>query len=352
MEYLLNNNKYIENLKEYSSFPIKWEELNNKVIMITGATGLVGRFLIDLIMYKNINDGIDCKIVAIVRNKEKAELLFKDYLLDENFEILVNDVINEINYVKKVDYIINAASNTHPIQYATEPVSTITTNVLGTYNLLNFACQKNVKKFVFISSFEVYGNVINKKEISENDFGSVDCTVLRSCYPESKRLSESLCEAFSEEYKINTSIIRLSRVFGPTMNMESSLSTAQFLKNGLQKKDIVLKSDGTQMYSYNYVGDAVIAILIALLKGKDKEAYNVSDSKFDLSLKDFANVIASHCKTKIIFDTPNNVEKKGFSNSTMTILNSNKIKKLGWKVNKDVKKRIEETIDILNLQNE
>lgn len=347
---LLDNDKYIKNLQEYSNYHINWEKLNKKIIMIAGATGLIGRYLIDLIMYKNINDGLDCTIIAIGRNKKKCKNLFKNYINNKNFNILINDVVNKIKYKGQVDYIINAASNTHPVQYSTEPVNTITTNVLGTYNLLNFAYEKNIKKFVFISSFEVYGTVTDKSEISENDFGTIDCITLRSCYPESKRLSESLCKAFSEQYGVDISIVRLSRVFGPTMNMESSLATAQFIKNSIKNQDIVLKSNGNQMYSFNYVADAVTAILTLLLNGENGEAYNVADKKFDLSLKEFANIAASYCKAKVVFDVPTKDEKNGFSNSIMTILNSNKIKKLGWKVNKNIETRIKETIDILKFK--
>lgn len=347
MKDLLNNDLYLANLKEYSKYPLNWKKLANKKIMISGATGLIGRYLIDLIMYKNINENLNCQLVALVRNEDKAKDIFKSYLNDNNFIILKQDVKEAINYDSQIDYIIHAASNTYPIQYATDPVGTVLTNVLGTYNLLNFGKEHNITNFVFTSSFEVYGNVKDNKPISELDFGIVNPTILRSCYPESKRTSESLCIGFSEQYHVKTNIVRLSRVFGPTMNIESSLATAQFLKKGLNKEDIVLKSDGEQLYSYNYVGDAVIAILLVMLEGQDKEAYNVADSKFDAKLKEFAHIVADYVDREVVFDLPDEIEKKGFSNSTMTILNSNKLKELGWHANKDIKKRIEETIDIL-----
>ena len=347
MKDLLNNKLYQEDLKEYSKYPLNWNKLANKKIMISGATGLIGRYLIDLIMYKNINENLNCQLVALVRDEDKAKDIFKSYLNDNNFIILKQDVKEAINYDSQIDYIIHAASNTYPIQYATDPVGTVLTNVLGTYNLLNFGKEHNITNFVFTSSFEVYGTVNDNKPISEFDFGVVNPTILRSCYPESKRTSESLCIGFSEQYHVKTNIVRLSRVFGPTMNIESSLATAQFLKKGLNKEDIVLKSDGEQLYSYNYVGDAVIAILLVMLEGQDKEAYNVADTKFDAKLKAFAQIVANYVNREVVFDLPDEIEKKGFSNSTMTILNSNKLKELGWHANKDIKTRIEETIDIL-----
>ena len=343
----MNEQLYNKNILEYANFKIDWNKLSNKVIFLTGGTGLVGRFLTDLLMYKNINDKLNCTIVSLCLNENRAKNIFNKYIDSNNFKIIVGDVRDKIEYNGKVDYVIHAASNTFPIQYATDPVGTMTIGVIGTYNLLDFGVRKKIKKFIYISSFEVYGTVSNVKSISENDFGVVNSTILRSCYPESKRASESLCIGFSEQYGINTSIVRLSRVFGPTMNIESSLATAQFIKNSINMQDIVLKSDGMQMYSYNYVGDAVSAILTVLINGQDKEAYNVSDDKFNARLKDFAKFAADNANKKVVFDLPDEIEKKGFSNSVMTILNSDKIKNIGWYTNSDLKTRISETIEIL-----
>lgn len=347
MNKLLRNKKYIEELKEYSQMNIDWEKLGNKNIMITGATGLIGRYFINLIMYKNEKESLNCKIIALSRSEEKIKGIFGDYLTNDCFEYIVCDVSNSIEYKDNVDYIIHGASNTHPVQYVEDPIGTLKTNIFGTNNLLELASIKKTKKFLFLSSFEVYGDVKNKKKIAENDFGIVDSTILRSCYPESKRASESLCEAFSSQKDMNISIIRLSRVFGPTMDITSTLATSQFIKNGINNEDIVLKSNGEQLYSYNYVGDAVMAILIVLLHGKNKEAYNVSDEGFDISLKSFAQIVARHSNREVVFSLPNEIEKCGFSNSIMTVLNSNKIKLLGWHVDKGIDDRIKNTIDIL-----
>ncbi len=345
---LQNNKKYQNDLKEYANIHLEWKKLNKKTIMISGATGLVGRYLIDLIMYKNIIQGFKIRLIAIGRNKKKMQSLFKEYRENEFFEILEQDVKEKINFTEKIDYMIHLASNTYPNQYVTDPIGTIMTNVWGTYNLLDYGTHNGLKKFIFISSFEVYGKLTTKKKIEEHDFGKIDTTILRSCYPESKRVSESMCIAFSEQLKIPTTIIRLSRVFGPTMNMNSTLSINELIKNGLNNEDIILKSKGNQLYSFNYVGDAVTAILFGLIYGKDKEAYNVSDEKFNIQLKEFAKIIAKKTKTNVKFELPTEIEQKGFSNSTMTILNSEKLNNLGWKViNKNIKYRIEETLDIL-----
>ena len=347
MSSLINNEIYLNDLKDYSKYSLDWNKLKNKSIMISGSTGLVGRYFIDLLMYKNNNDDLNCKLIALGRDKNKALDIFDKYINNSLFEFIECDVNLPIEYSGKVDFVIHAASNTHPVQYSTDPAGTIKTNVFGTYNLLELAKQNKSEKFILISSFEVYGTVTGKEKISENDFGVVDCTILRSCYPESKRLSENLTIAYANQYEMNTNIVRLSRVFGPTMNYNSSLATAQFIKSGINKEDIILKSDGLQKYSYNYVGDAVISILLVLLNGENKEAYNVSDEKFDCSLKDFATTVANYAGKSVKYDIPNESEKKGFSNLTMTILDNTKIKSIGFHVNNSLEESIIKTIDIL-----
>lgn len=335
---------YNEIIKEYSNYDIDWNLLKDKTIMISGITGLIGRFFADLIMEKNKSDDLNCTVVGLCRNINKANEIFEK---NKNLIICEQDVTKRIEYNGNVDYVIHAASNTHPVQYATDPIGTIKTNVYGTNNLLEFSKEHNVDKFILLSSFEVYGKVDNIDKISEDNFGIVDCTVPRSCYPESKRLSESLAIAYSTQENVNVSIIRLSRVFGPTMALSSSLATAQFIKNAIDDNDIVLKSDGTQLYSYNYVGDAVTAIITVLLKGEKNGVYNVSDEAYDLHLKDFAQIVSDYNHKSVIYDLPDDVEKRGFSNSVMTVLDSSKLKDLGWKPLGDIKTDINDTINVL-----
>lgn len=347
MQKLLENDLYIEDLFKTANNNFEWSLLKSKTILITGGTGLIGRYLIDLIMYKNINSNLNCNIICVSTNMSKVNEMFEEYLSNNCFKYIIKDVKEKFNVDDDVDFIIHAASNTSPIQYATDPVGTIETNTFGTYHLLKLSQEKNVKKFVFISSFEVYGNTNNVSEIGEHDFGIIDNTILRSCYPESKRLSESLCVSYSSQYGVDASIVRLARVFGPTMNFNSSLATAQFIKKALAGEDIVLKSDGSQLYSYNYVADAVMAILQVMVAGKNMEAYNVADKSFDTTLKNFASIVAGCVDKKIVFELPDEIEKKGFSNSVMTVMNGDKIKKIGWSVNNDLDSSISSTIKIL-----
>ena len=176
----------------------------------------------------------------------------------------------------KFDYIIHGASNADPISYAKYPVETITTNVIGANNVLEYGKKHQNCKITFLSTFEVYGQTTHD-EYKELDFGLVDFNVFRSCYPESKRVMEILSRCYVDEYGVNVNVARLSSVYGPTMSPNDSKAHAQFLRNALGNEDIVMKSKGLAKRTYTYVFDASTAILMILFRGKTGECYNVSN---------------------------------------------------------------------------
>lgn len=346
---LLEVEEYQKQVEQYANYNIDWNLLKNKSFLISGATGMIGKCLIDIIMYKNEQENLNCKIIALGRNKEKAENRLGKYFDNKNFKFVESDINKVIDIEdESIDYILHAASSTHPLQYSNDPIGTITANVMGTYNLLELASIKNTKRFLFASSVEIYGE--NRKDVDKFDekyLGYIDCNTVRAGYPESKRTGETLCQAFIKQKELDVVIARLSRVFGPTMLMSDSKASSQFIKNGINEEDIVLKSEGLQNYSYTYVFDAVKGLLICLTKGKCGEAYNICDEKFDVTLKDFASACASTVNKQVIFDLPDETERAGYSTATKALLDSSKINELGYSVQEDFNTRIEDTIHIL-----
>jgi nucleoside-diphosphate-sugar epimerase len=135
------------------------------------------------------------------------------------FKLITQDICIPLALGVKFDYIIHAASNTDSIAYATDPVGTIKANVLGCVNLLEYARQFNPEKFLFMSSYEVYGqNDSGIHGIKEDYYGYIDCTNLRAAYPESKRISEALCVSYYKEYGIKTVMARPAYIYGPITN--------------------------------------------------------------------------------------------------------------------------------------
>ena len=180
---------YIQDVRSVAEMPFSWASLQGSTILISGGTGMIGRFLIDVLMYRNQNYGMACRILCIGRDQNKCNLYFSEYLKNKYFDFIrcsVNDII-PIS-VSNIDYIFHLASNTHPIAYANQPIETILTNILGLCNLLNVASYMQTKRFVYASTVEVYGeNRGDVEKFTEEYSGILDCNSLRAGYPESKR---------------------------------------------------------------------------------------------------------------------------------------------------------------------
>lgn len=323
-------------------------DIKNKRFLIFGATGLIGRFFIDVLMYANEKYGLENTVIGAGRSIDKLSKTFPNYIEDDFFSVVEIDINKRIPDGLECDYILQAASNTHPKAYATDPIGTITTNIIGTQNILEFAREKEVTRTIFFSSVEIYGE--NKKDVEyfdESYMGYIDCNTLRAGYSEAKRTSEALCQAYISKYDLDIVIARISRVFGPTVDKGDSKASTQFIFNGVNNQNVVLKSKGDQLFSYSYVGDVVSALLALLSKGVTGEAYNIKGRNSDVTLKKFAETIASYSNSKVIFELPDETEKKGFSTATIALLDDKKIRNLGWTPKFDFDESLEKTIEIL-----
>lgn len=346
---LLDKKQYQEEIASLTSLPLPWERLQDSSILISGATGMIGSYLIDLLMAKNQLHGLNCRICAISRREENARARFAPYFDRDDFQYFSRDINQELALPPfHADYVIHGASNTHPVAYASDPIGTILTNITGTHHLLDLAGSVGCRRFVFLSSVEVYGeNNTSAFRFREGDCGYIDCNTMRAGYPESKRAGEALCQAYIHQKALDAVILRLSRVYGPTMLSSDSKALAQFLKKGAAKEDIVLKSEGRQYYSYTYAGDAVSAILWVLLCGEKGEAYNVADPASDITLKDLASLIAEHAGTKVVYEIPDTSESAGYSKATRALLDGTKLRKLGWKPRHTIQSGIANTLSLL-----
>ena len=322
---------YKHELENLTNQPLPWEKLSGKTIMISGATGMLGKCLIDFLMLKNAAENAKIQIIALSRDEVRAKERFADYWDSELFQYISCDVNKGIPECGQVDYIIHAASNTHPLQYSQDSIGTITSNVIGTKNMLDYAVAHGTQRFCFASSVEIYGeNRGDVEKFDEKYLGYIDCNTLRAGYPESKRLGETLCNAYGQTYGLDFVIPRLSRVYGPTMLASDSKAISQFIRKAAAGEDIVLKSEGNQKYSYTFVTDAVAGILYCLLLGESGEAYNAADEKSDISLKDLAEYLAQIAGTQVIFELPDEKECRGYSTATKAMLDAGKLESLGW----------------------
>lgn len=344
---------------------LPWERLAGKTVMISGATGMIGKCLIDILMQygqeqrnhagRNHSSGSSApvKVIALSRNEENARQRLGTSWNDRNFEYIACDVNRTLPECGQADYVIHAASNTHPLQYAADPVGTITANIIGTKNMLDYAVSHKSERFCFLSSVEIYGeNRGDTDRFKEDYLGYVDCNTLRAGYPESKRAGEALCNAYRQAHKLDFVIPRLSRVYGETMLPGDSKAIAQFIKKAADGADIVLKSAGTQLYSYTYALDAAMGVLTVLLKGEGGAAYNVSDTESEVTLLQITEWLAEDNGVKVIFEMPDAAEQAGYSAATKAILDTRKIEALGWRAQTHMREGLRKTVLALRGEDE
>ena len=346
---LYDNKLYLEDLEYVSGLQLPWEKLQGKSILVSGATGLIGSFLVDVLMQKN-KTGLGCKVYAVSRNAEKAAGRFSNWSGSPLLKLVSRDIREPLegDVTGTVDYVLHLASNTHPLQYSTDPIGTITTNIIGLQNMLEFAVKHHASRFAFASSNEIYGENRGDTELFPEGYcGYINCNTMRAGYPESKRCGEALCQAYRAQKGLDVVIPRLTRSYGPTMLMTDTKAVSQFIRKGIAEEDIVLKSAGTQYYSYTYAGDAVSGLLTVLLKGADGEAYNIADERSDIMLKDLAAAIAGIAGKKVVFEIPDAVEAAGYSTATKARLDGSKLKTLGWEARYDIQSGMRRTVAIL-----
>ena len=257
-------NLYNEDVKAaLAAFELPWQQLSGKNILVLGATGLIGGCLVDMLMQ---HEGLDYQVYAAGRNEERANRRFSAYLDSGHYHFLPFDVTAPLSVDISFDYIVDAAGGACPQLYSEDPVGVMKSNIFGVDNLLRFGLQHGLKKLVYVSSGEVYGEG-DGRVFEESYSGYIDPTTVRACYPSAKRASETLCICYAHQYGIEVSIARPSHIYGPFFTENDNRVYAQFIRNVLRGEDIVLKSKGEAFRSWTYVVDCAMALLCILLKG-------------------------------------------------------------------------------------
>lgn len=341
------NKKFFEDI-EKSIKKIDFEELKNKTFFLTGATGLIGRAVLDILIYLRQYKGYEIDIVLALRDIDRAKDILKEckdlpYIKYVKYDATKN--LDKINY--KIDYILHMASNAQPNLFDKEPVETMLANFTGLYNLAMFAKDNKVKRILYVSSSEVYGSKDDLDLYKENDFKYIDILNYRSSYPSSKRAAETLLAAFKKEYDLDSVIVRPGHIYGPTMTKNDNRFSAYCLKTVSSGQNIIMKSEGSQLRSHCHCIDCANAILIALLKGESTKAYNISNKNSLSTVREYATTCANIGNVKIEFDIPTDIEKLSFSPMQSAALDASLLESLGFCGYFNLEDGIKETLSVI-----
>ncbi len=328
-------NKIILDDMIYISANVDIDKCNGMTFLITGANGLLAKYMVDVLIYLNDNCLKEkCTIVALCRNKLDAEYKFKDYILREDFQLLIQNVEEYIKACGELDYVIHAASQANTKQFGVDPVGTLSANTIGTYNLLKLATSKRAKGFLFFSSGAVYGDISEATEfIKETQYFPLDPLDISSCYAEGKRMGENMCFSFYKQYDVPAKIIRIGHTYGPGININDGRVFSDFIKNILENKNLNIKSDGRAKRPFCYISDAIIAFFLVLFKGEPGEAYNMANNNCFISIRQLADILVDKAfkekNLKVIYGSKKGNDLKSTNKGEISV-NIDKICELGW----------------------
>ena len=326
----MNNQVLTEDIQQFAETFELWKQLQGKTFLVTGATGLIGSILIKCLLELNRQKELGIKVVAVVRDLEKAKIVFEKDFSKIEFKQIALDDISKDNMGTNIDYIIHLASPTASKYFVDHPVETLRTSIEGTAVVLDYAKIAKIESMVFASSLEVYGTNVDDKSIDESFQGYVNPLDVRSSYNMGKRAAECMCHSYANEYQVHVKIARLTQTTGAGIAKDDNRVIAQFARLAAEGQDIILHTTGESARPYCYTTDAVSGILYILLKGKDGEAYNVANEETYISARDMAEYLKEKFNSAISVrvDLNNNM---GYAPPTKLQLNSNKLRILGWK---------------------
>ena len=325
----------------------EWDVLKGKSVYISGAAGMMASYLTMFLIYLNECHNFSIILYAGVRSENKAHIRFGRYVARDYFNLITEDVIHNFPIDTKIDYIIHAASPASPQYYGGNPVETMLPNVVGTYQLLEHAKKFGVDSFLFFSSGTIYGE-INSDKIFESDSGIFNFMAPGSVYGESKRCGEALMQAYFREYDVPARAVRINHVYGPTLDLQSDhRAFAEFVKNIVDRTDIILMSDGRQKRAFCYITDAVLAIFTVLLDGAPGESYNLANESQFVSILELAEILVSlypEYGLKVVRKTRNEKGYLSLAQTNDVVCDTTKIQGLGCHFSVSIREGIYRTI--------
>ncbi len=344
---LYQSGTYLDDIQTAIDSTKDIEKLKGSSVLITGASGLIGSFVVDVLLEYNRKNAADITVYAAGRNTARLTERFSAVKTDK-LCFVEHDVNNKPEFDFSVDYIIHAASPAYPAAFVSDPVGTVLSNVLGAQYLLEYAKDHGTKRFLFVSSGEVYGQADpSLTAFPEHYSGYVDPTQARSCYPASKRAAETLCVSYTQQYGLDTVIVRPCHTYGPNVTASDNRASVEFVNNAIAGEDIVMKSRGTQMRSYCYIADCASALLTVLTCGESAQAYNIANPDARVTIAGLAETVAQVAGTRVVFSEPDEAQKGQQTPITYAVLATDKLCSLGWNGKYSVEKGITNTIYVL-----
>lgn len=307
------------------------EQLANHSIFLTGVTGMIVSTVADVLLWYNRERNAHIMLFFAGRDKERVVNRFPLYQEGIDYSFVHFDATKTTALDMKVDFIINGASHADPKSFVVQPVETMLASLYGVNTLLRMAKDYGVKRFLQISSSEVYGKKETKEPYTEDEYGYVDIMNPRACYPCAKRAADTLCVSYAAEYGVDVVIIRPGHIYGPSITLSDSRVSSEFTRLAASGKNLTMKSAGLQMRSYCHTLDCASAILTVLLNGESSSVYNISNKDSVVTIREMAEAFAEAGNVHLVISTSTTAEKRGFNMMDNSSLDATRLEGLGWK---------------------
>jgi UDP-glucuronate decarboxylase len=323
-----------------------WPHFSGQTFLITGAFGFLGRYFVLLLKYLNQEGFLEKTVKALLLDNFVTGYEQR-VISDGNLVFRRHDVTMPLVVDQPVDYIIHAAGIASPVYYTKFPIETMDVGTIGTRNMLELARQQKVKSFIFMSSSEVYGDPDNKHVPTSEEYnGNVSVSGPRSCYDESKRFGETMCQAFWRVYGVPVKIIRPFNVYGPGIRPDDFRVLPNFIEHALRKEPLPIHGAGHNTRSFCYINDEVEGIFRVLFSDANGEAFNVGNTGPEISVRELAELVTEAMPFKVDIvniDPPHAVYAS--SDPKRRCPDISKLTKLtGFKPRYDLKKGLARTI--------
>jgi nucleoside-diphosphate-sugar epimerase len=271
----------------------EWSDIGGSTILVTGATGLIGGYLVEsLAASHRFTGGDPIHLVIVARSPEAASRRFA-HIDQRQLTIVEHHLDGPIVVDEHLDFIVHGASPATPSDFAKDPVGIYVPNVLGTHHLLTLAAHHGVSGFLYLSSGAVQGSPVpGTTSIDESRYGPLDHLDPASGYAEAKRMGETACVAWFRRSDVPVTIARLGHTYGPGLQRSDSRAMAEFVYAALDGRDIVIHSDGLTRRDYCYLSDATRALLLLLTRGRRGEPYLVVNTEASLTVRELADLLA------------------------------------------------------------
>lgn len=310
-------------------------------IYITGGTGILGKWILELISVLN-DHHYDIRVTVLSRNPDVFKLVLKHLIRSSWLNLIKGDVRHLCELPGDVSHIIHAAALTDRRIFASQPSLVADVNICGTQRIIHASnLLEEIPKFILLSSGLVYGNQpITMDRIDEDFAGPLHSNDVNSVYAESKRFSETLTACASSEYKLPAVILRPFAFVGPYQSLNLPWAITDFIRDALSGGPVRIMGDGSTVRSIMYAADFAYWVLAATALAKSKSTYNIG-SPYPLDLLTLAEHIIEPFNPP-----PKIITNMGGHRSTRLVPDvSRAMKDLGLKITIPAKEAITRTIE-------